>query len=181
MTDIRPLSDLGRRIMVLGLTNSGKSTLAEAIGARTGIPVVHLDRLRHLPDTNWKERPDAEFKALHDAAVAAEAWIMDGSYSRLVPLRLTRVTGMIVLDDSLSVRVRRYIWRSLFQKRRAGGLDGDRDSLRWYMLAWLWKSRNNAERARELARRSGMPYVFAMNAVELDGLYRAWELRRFSI
>lgn len=164
--------------MVLGPTNSGKSTLAEAMGARTGIPVVHLDQLRHLPNTNWEERSDAEFKALHDAAVATEAWIMDGSYSKLMMPRLARVTGMIVLDDSLAVRVRRYVWRSLFQKRRAGGLEGGQDSVRWQMLAWLWKTRNKTEGTRDFARRSGVPYVFCANGKELDRLYDAWGLRR---
>jgi adenylate kinase family enzyme len=180
MTDILPLADLGRRIMVLGPTNSGKSTLAEAIGAKTGIRAVHLDRLRHLPNTNWEVRPDDEFKALHDAAVVTDDWIMDGSYSKLMPLRLARVTGMIVLDDSLAVRLRRYLWRSMFQKQRAGGLDGGQDSVRWEMLTWLWKTRNKSESLRDLARRSGVPYVFCANARELDALYAAWGLKQLS-
>ena len=70
---------LGPRIVVLGPTNSGKPTLAEALGMRLGVPAIHLDQLRHMPGTDWEQRPDPEFAALHDAAVAEPAWIMDGS------------------------------------------------------------------------------------------------------
>ena len=164
--------------MLVGLTNAGKSTLAEAIGLRTGMPVVHLDQFRHLPNTSWVERSDAEFQALHDAAVATGSWIMDGSYSKIMAPRLARVTGMIVLDASLPVRLRRYLWRSLLQKQRAGGLEGGQDSVRLQMLGWLWKTRNNADGIRDLARRTGVPYVFCRGQKELDALYHAWGMHR---
>lgn len=178
MPEFLPLEALGPRIMVLGPTNSGKSTLAEAMGRRSGIPVVHLDRLRHLPNTNWVERSDDEFRALHDEAVATDAWIMDGAYSKVMPPRLARVTGIVVIDASLTVRMRRYFWRSLFQKRRAGALDGEQDSVSWRMVKWLWKTRNKAPGTREFARGIGVPYVFCHNQRELNQLYAAWGLER---
>jgi len=178
MHPILPLAALGRRIIVLGPTNSGKSTLAEAICAKTGIPAVHLDQLRHLPNTNWQERGDAEFKLLHDAAVATDAWIMDGGYSKLMALRLARATGIIVLDGHLSVRLRRYLWRSLFQKQRAGGLEGNKDSVRLEMLAWLWKTRNKTHGTRAFALGTGLPHQFCQGTAEMHALYRHWGLER---
>ena len=53
MPDIPPLSTLGRRIMVCGPSTAGKSTLAVAIGRKLGIPAMHVDLFRHLPDTDW--------------------------------------------------------------------------------------------------------------------------------
>ena len=81
MTSFPPLDDLGRRIMVLGPTNAGKSTLTEALAKRLHAPAIHLDLYRHLPDTNWVQRPDDEFAALHDAAIDQPDWIMDGSWT----------------------------------------------------------------------------------------------------
>jgi adenylate kinase family enzyme len=119
------LSDLGDRICILGPSNSGKSTLAVAIGDRLGLPVVHLDRLYHLPDTDWQPRAAGDFLALHDAAVAGERWVMDGNYSIGLPQRIGRATGVILLDVSTLRSLGRYFRRSLVQTDRHGGLDAD--------------------------------------------------------
>jgi adenylate kinase family enzyme len=74
------LSDLGDRICILGPSNSGKSTLANAIARKRGLEAVHLDVLHHLPNTDWEPRSRDEFIALHDAAIAGERWVMDGNY-----------------------------------------------------------------------------------------------------
>jgi adenylate kinase family enzyme len=176
MPDIPPLAALGRRIMVLGLTNSGKSTLAVALSDRLGIPAVHLDQLQHRPNTNWEPRPEAEFAALHDAAILDPEWIIDGSYSRVMPQRLARATSIIVITDSLATRYWRYFARTLCQKVRAGALEGGQDRLNWKMLSWLWKTRNSIGKYQQLALRSGLPHVFASNKRELDALYAEWGL-----
>lgn len=79
------LDQLGPRICVLGPSGSGKSTLAQAIGVAKGLPVVHLDVLYHLPGTNWLPRPPGDFATLHEAAIAAPEWVLDGNYSANFP------------------------------------------------------------------------------------------------
>jgi len=178
MPSLPPLADLGRRIMVMGPTNAGKSTLAAAIARRLSIPAVHVDRFRHLPDTDWRQRPDEEFVALHAAAIAEPAWVMDGNYTDLLPARFARATGAIVIDDTLARRYCRYFWRTMVQKHRHGGLEGRRDSVKWAMIHWLWHTRNSAEKYRRFAAESGLPAVFCRNQRELDALYAAWGLAR---
>ena len=180
MIDIPPLPALGRRIMVLGLSNSGKSTLSVAISTRLGIPAVHLDQFQHRPNTNWDVRPEAEFTALHDAAILNDEWIVDGSYSRLMPQRLARATGIIVLTDSLATRYRRYFARTLFQKQRAGGLEGGQDRVNVKMIHWLWHTRHSIGKYQDIARTSGLPHVLVNSRRELDALYAAWDLKRSS-
>ena len=92
------LADLGERICILGPSNSGKSTLAEAIARKRSLEVVHLDLLYHLPNTDWEVRPTDEFVALHDAAITGERWVIDGNYSKCMPQRFLRATGLILLD-----------------------------------------------------------------------------------
>src|SRR5437763_1031740 len=108
MHPIPPLEALGRRICIIGPSNSGKSTLAQAIAVRLDIPAVHLDQLRHLPHTDWEVRPDADFAALHAQAVAGEAWVMDGNYSVHFPERFSRATGIIVLGGGRTGNFLRY-------------------------------------------------------------------------
>src|SRR5690606_37268782 len=50
--------DLMQRIVILGCSGTGKSTLAQAIGARLGLPVVHLDSLFWKP--GWVESERSE-------------------------------------------------------------------------------------------------------------------------
>jgi adenylate kinase family enzyme len=40
------LDDLGSRICLLGPSNSGKSTLAQAIARKRGLPAIHLSAMR---------------------------------------------------------------------------------------------------------------------------------------
>lgn len=178
MQDLPPLASLGRRIMVLGPTNSGKSTLAVAMAEKLDIPAIHLDRLQHLPNTNWQMRPEDEFAALHDQVILEPSWIIDGGYSRLAPQRVRRATGIVVIDADLVTRYWRYFYRTLFQRSRAGALEGEQDSLTWWMLRWLWKSRNAAAKYRQLVVASGLPHVFAGSAEELNRLYALWDLKR---
>lgn len=128
------LSDLGSRICILGPSNSGKSTLANAIARKRGLEAVHLDQLFHLPNTDWQQRPREEFIALHDAAIAGERWVMDGNYSVCLPQRLRRATGLILLDISTPASLFRYFRRTLFETRRHGALEGGRDSVKWDMI-----------------------------------------------
>jgi adenylate kinase family enzyme len=118
------LNQLGTRICIMGPSNSGKSTLAEAIAKARGLQVVHLDQLHHLPHTDWVPRPPAEFAALHDAAIAGDRWVMDGNYSRLLPQRLQRATGVILLDVPTTTSLYRYVRRCWFERDRRGGLEG---------------------------------------------------------
>ena len=174
--EVVPLEQLGPRIMICGPTNSGKSTLAHAIGLKRGVPAVHVDLLRHQPHTDWKQRPDEEFHALHAAAIAEPEWVMDGNYSALMPARYARATGVIVLDERLAVRFARYFRRTLWQRARVGALDGCRDSIKWAMIHWLWHTRRSAAILRRKAAQSGLPAVMVGNRRELDALYAAWGL-----
>jgi adenylate kinase family enzyme len=172
-------SDLGRRIMICGPSNSGKSTLAVALGQKLGLPVVHLDILQHLPGTDWVPRPKEEFRRLHDAAILEEAWVMEGNYSWLMPQRLQRATGIVLIGDNRWANLRRYFWRTLFQRHRAGMLEGARDSVKWAMIHWIAiDSPKSLRRYRETLPKAGLPYVEAGSMRQLEALYRRWALTR---
>jgi adenylate kinase family enzyme len=166
------LSDLGERIVILGPSGSGKSTLAAAIGAARGLEVVHLDQLRHLPGTHWRPRPDDEFARLHDMAIDGERWVMDGSYSTLLPRRLGRATGLIVTDVSTRVSLDRYLRRTFGSGPRAGGLEGTVDRLSWPMVRWIvFHTREGRIRRRALFDSVDVPKMFLAGVREIDDFY----------
>ncbi|WP_176083021.1 AAA family ATPase [Martelella sp. HB161492] len=172
------LATLGQRIVILGPSNAGKSTLSVALSQKLALPVIHLDQLRHLPHTDWQERPDDEFARLHDAAILGDRWIIEGNYTRLMPKRLDRATGAILLTSSPWLRLWRYFRRTLINRSdRAGHLDGAKDSIKWAMIKWvLVKSRNSDKRYAAILRDTGMPLVECQSARAVKELYRDWEL-----
>lgn len=177
MHPIPPLADLGPRIVIFGPSNSGKSTLAEALSHKLGIAAVHLDQLHHAPNTDWVPRPQHEFHALQRQAMAEDAWVMDGNYSALTGERLARATGAIVLDDNHWLRLARYFNRTLFQRRRPGDLEGHKDSVKWYMIHWVAvASRHNGARYRAMVEATALPRVFCRSMSEVKALYVAWGL-----
>lgn len=177
MHPVPPLADFGHRIVVFGPSNSGKSTLAEALSRRLGIPAVHLDQLHHMPHTDWVPRPQAEFHALQRAAMAGDSWVMDGNYSALIDERLARATGAIVLDANHWLRLARYFNRTLFQRYRPGALEGRKDSVKWSMIYWVAvASRGNGARYRQMVEATALPRVFCNSMGEVNALYRTWSL-----
>ncbi|WP_348787654.1 hypothetical protein [Leifsonia sp. NPDC080035] len=167
------LDRLGERICILGPSNSGKSTLAAAIGARRSLPVVHLDQYRFQPGTQWVERPDGEFEALHDAAVAGERWVIDGNYSRWLPTRLERATGLVLLDASTAASMIRYFRRTLGSGHRVGALEGTRDRIGMEMITFiLGPARAGRRRNRVVFEDFAGPKTFVPSRGALREFYR---------
>lgn len=177
MQPIPPLSALGRRIMINGPSNAGKSTLADAISRKLGMGAVHLDLFSHLPNTDWQPRDTAEFHALHNAAILEEEWVMDGNYTAIMQQRYARATGVIVVDDHFLKRYVRYFRRTLFEADRIGSVAGGKDSIKWEMIHWIWKTRD-ASKYRRMASAHDLPVVVCNSLHELQQLYSAWNLDR---
>ena len=177
---MRPLHTFGNRIVVLGPSNAGKSTLALAIADKLDLPAIHLDQLRHLPNTDWELRPDAEFKTLHDEAVMSEKWVMDGDYSRLMPQRFDRATGVILITSNRWLRLGRYLKRSLSRSsKRAGALEGRQDSIKWSMIDWiLFKTPHNSIKYSKMLENLTIPTIECYTTQELNMLYESWQLSR---
>lgn len=85
-----------RRVLIVGCGGSGKSTLAREMGERTGLPVVHLDRLWWR--SGWVHVTREEFDAALEEELKKPAWIIDGDYSRTFARRLEYADFCVFLD-----------------------------------------------------------------------------------
>ncbi|MCP9318782.1 AAA family ATPase [Acetobacter persici] len=167
------LDDLGPRICIMGPSNSGKSTLADAISRARGLKTVHLDQLSHRPHTDWLLRSPEEFKALHDAELVGSRWIIEGNYSSLLPQRLERATGFILLDVPTPVSLYRYLRRCWIKGGRLGALEGNRDSVKWSMIRHIiGATRSNRDRYKHLFDDISLPKVALTSTKALANFYR---------
>ena len=146
-----------RRILVIGTTGSGKTTLARRLARILGIPHAEQDAWQHLE--HWQEAPLEEFRANVEAFTAGDAWVMDGNYSKAKDISWPRADAVVWLDYSawtvLGRLLRRTLRRVLTRERLWNGNVEGWDALlsRQGILAWFfrtyWKRRRNTP--RELA------------------------------
>ena len=84
------------KVLIIGSCGAGKTTFAKALAKKTGLPLVHLDKLHWYG--NWQALSREEFDARLEEVLEGEKWIIDGNFSRTMPLRLQHCDTIIYLD-----------------------------------------------------------------------------------
>ncbi|OWV75390.1 AAA family ATPase [Rhizobium sp. R339] len=80
---------IARRILVVGCSGGGKSTLSLKIATRFGLPYISLDRdVFWLP--GWVARDRVEQRNIIAGRILEEHWIMDGTNPSSFDIRLPR-------------------------------------------------------------------------------------------
>jgi len=171
------LDALGPRICIMGPSNSGKSTLADAISRKTALPAVHLDTLHHLPGSQWIPRAPAEFLRLHADAVNQERWVMDGNYTKCIEARLARATGLILLDVKVPVALLRYIRRCYSFTPRIGGLGKRKEHMTLEMLKYIiLTAPKNRKRHKKLYDQVTLPKMLLQSSGDVKACLEYWGL-----
>jgi hypothetical protein len=115
------------RILILGRTGSGKTTLARELAATIGVPHVELDALYFGPD--FSTVPLSVLRERTSAAIAGDRWVTDGNKSAVRDLVWPRADTVIWLDYSLAVSLwrlgKRAIWRTSVLKAQAAERTGN--------------------------------------------------------
>lgn len=91
------------RVVVVGVTSSGKSTLAEELAKRFELDYIELDALHWEP--NWQGAPLEVFRARVEKATQAEKWVVAGNYHVVRDLVWPRAEAIIWLDYPLPMVV----------------------------------------------------------------------------
>ena len=104
-----------RRILLHGVTGSGKTTLAARLGALTGIAWTEADSVTWQP--GWVQHPEAEQRRRIAELCAQESWILDSAYGSWSDVVLSRAELVVGLDYprwlSLGRLLRRTISRTV--------------------------------------------------------------------
>jgi adenylate kinase family enzyme len=132
-----------RRIVVIGTSCSGKTTLARELSRRLNLPYVELDALHWGP--NWTPREG--FAERVEQAIANDAWVIDGNYSAVRRKIWAAADTIVWLDYPLRIVLSRGLRRSIVRAWNQTELwHGNRESFRLTfldkesILLWLLKS-----------------------------------------
>jgi adenylate kinase family enzyme len=145
-----------QRVVVVGTSCSGKTTLARQLSQMLGVPHIELDAVHWLP--NWQPRPTDEFRRLVAEAVAGESWVMDGNYSSTArDIVWDRATTLIWLNYPFRVVFWRALRRTVLRVANQEELySGNRETFRHSFLSResiiLWAITTYHRRRREYRR-----------------------------
>ena len=152
-----------RRVIIVGPSCSGKSTLGEALAARLGAPFVELDALFWKP--GWQSSGDEEFREKLLESHAGDAWVSAGNYLRHTEdVTWPKAEAVIWLDFPLWRTTLRIIGRSWRRWRRKELLWGTNYERFWDQLK-LW-SPNDSLIAYSVSRHRHRQRVFARRMAE---------------
>jgi hypothetical protein len=126
---------LGSRVLVVGDSCSGKSTLGACIARRLDAPHVELDALYWKP--GWAPSPPEEFVPRVELATRAARWVLSGNYSAQRAISWPRADTVVWLDFPLRVTLPRIVARSWRRWRDDELLWGTNHERFWPQLK-LW-------------------------------------------
>lgn len=156
-----------RRIVIIGATGSGKSTLGKMLAEKSGCHYTDLDEIHWLP--GWKERPREEFRRLIDEATRGSVWIVAGNYTpHAKEIVWPRADALIWLDMPFWPNFWRIFIRTLARIRDGETVcNGNRETLRQSffsrrsILWWFIKSHGEKRKkyAAVFARPQDYPHL----------------------
>ncbi len=134
-----------KKILIIGSGGSGKTTLAQRLGEKTGIKVIHLDTLYWKP--NWVRTDNDDWDTTVTELIAGDEWIMDGNYSRSMKLRMPAADTVIFLDLPRAICLWRMCRRVMryYGKNRPDMAAGCNEKFDLEFLLWIWNYPNRTK------------------------------------
>lgn len=139
------MAELGvQRVLIYGVTGSGKTTLAARLSAITGLPWHAVDELTWEP--GWVGVPDDVQCERIAAICAGDEWILDTAYGKWREIPLARAELIVALDYPRWLSLGRLLRRTVARiVDRRPICNGNRETLRTAfasdsIVLWHFKS-----------------------------------------
>lgn len=162
-----------RRILIYGVSGSGKSTFAQQLSARTGLPCHLADEL--VFDQNWVQMSDEFQRVAIMKIVQGDQWILDTAYAKWIDIPLSRVDLIVGLDYPRWFSLQRLVCRTLRRIiSREAVCNGNRETLRLALsrrsiILWHFQSfKRKQSRMHEWARERPAQTILFRSAPEAE-------------
>lgn len=134
-----------KRVLIIGSSGAGKSTLSKRLSEKTGLKIIHLDKIYWKP--NWVEPEKNEWKKTLEKVLRDDVWIMDGNYSNTLDIRVPACDTIIFLETSPAICVYRVLKRvaSSYKKTRSDMADDCPEKFDWEFIKWIWDFENRSK------------------------------------
>lgn len=133
------------RILLYGVTGSGKSTAALRLGQVLGLPAHLVDEeIGWLP--GWSNRPDDDMRELAAKIAVEPCWVLDSAYGTFRDIMLDRTQVVVALDYPRWLSLFRLIRRTLHRVvTREAVCNGNVETVRHLLsrdsiVAWHFRS-----------------------------------------
>ena len=163
-------SAIPKRIVVIGTSGAGKTTLANKLARLLDIRHIELDAYRHGP--NWSETPDDVFRQNISNAIKGQTWVVDGNYSIARDIIWGRATMILWLDYPFGITFCRLFRRTIRRYvRRTELWNGNREELKGVLFTkdslFVWAFKTHWRRRKSLPHAFSLPEYSHLNVIRL--------------
>jgi adenylate kinase family enzyme len=132
------MKNLGKKIVIVGVSASGKSTFARKLSDKMKLPLFLMDSIMWNP--GWNYIGDEETVKKLEAISTGDAWIIEGYISKEARTFLfDRADTIIYLDYPPLVATLRYLKRWLkHRKNPRPELEGSPEKFDWKFMKLVW-------------------------------------------
>lgn len=158
--------EIQKRIAIIGLPGSGKSTFAIKLGKVLNIPVHHLDK--HMFDGR-KKRKKEEFLAIKEPLLRKNAWVIEGCSFSTLEMRFARANTVIYFDLPRMLCIWR-VCKRLFTCDQHFTETGCLNGINWALIKYIWNfNRDKQQSIEKLSKRyPGVEFLVFHRSQNLD-------------
>jgi adenylate kinase family enzyme len=162
-----------KRILIIGCSGSGKSTMSRELTKRLSLPCVHLDQLYWKP--NWVKSDSEEFDAKLQVELEKDEWILDGNFDRTLALRM-RYADTVILFNYPRLLCLWRVWKRVRHYRgttRPDMTDGceERFDLAFMKYIWNFRKKSLSNIRAALAEAGHLRFIEIKNKKQLKAFY----------
>lgn len=128
-----------KRILVIGCSGGGKSTITRELSKRFALPAVHLDTYFWQP--GWVMTPKDRWQSVVADLAAQDEWVMDGTFDSSFNVRFPRADHIIWVRQSRCL----CLWRAILRvfkydrvRRRPDMAEGCEESFDLEFYRYIW-------------------------------------------
>ena len=132
------------KISLIGGPSTGKSTLAENMGRKLNLPIIHMDGINY--DPGWVQVDKEKRDNIIRKHISEPKWLMEGTYTSTLKERLEKSDLVIFLDYSTATKLKGIFQRTIeYRGKERKDIPGCKEKMEWdfvkFTLQWNKKKR----------------------------------------